>query len=63
MIRNYLAIFKDFRVITKGQSRKYVFLMLISSGLYHIFSLLPPIATAGIIAMVTEENMNFVLPY
>ncbi len=63
MIRNYLAIFKDFRVITKGQSRKYVFLMLISSGLYHIFSLLPPIATAGIIAMVTEENMNFVFLY
>ena len=63
MIRNYLDIFDDFRVITKNQSKKYVFLMLLSSGLYHIFSLLPPIATAGIIAMVTEENMNFVFLY
>lgn len=63
MLRNYLDIFNDFRVITKNQSKKYVFLMLFSSGLYHIFSLLPPIATAGIIAMVTEENMNFVFLY
>ncbi len=63
MFRNYLNIFDDFRVITKKQSKKYVFLMLISSAFHHIFSLLPPIAAAGIIAMVTEENMNLVFFY
>jgi len=63
MLRNYLDIFNDFRVITKDQSKKYIFLMLLSSGLYHIFSLLPPIATAGIIAMVTEEKMSLVFLY
>jgi len=63
MLRNYLEIFHNFKIITKNQKKGYVFLMFFSSALYHLFSLLPPIASAGIIAMITEENMNAVFMY
>ena len=60
MIRNYVSIFKDFLYITKKRKTSVVVQLFLSSALSHISSLLPPIATAQIIAMISDANMHAV---
>lgn len=52
--------FNTFRTLLKIANKKMFIIiqMFISSGLNNISSLLPPIATSGIIAMVTQGNFN-----
>lgn len=63
MFRNYLNILHDFKEITKGRRSGFVFFMFISSGLSHIFSLLPPLASSAIIAVIADGDMGFVTIY
>lgn len=56
MIR-YFDTFKKLLKIA-NQKRWLIIQMFISSGLNNISSLLPPVATSGIIAMITKNNFN-----
>lgn len=61
-MRRYFNIFKKLIQIANG--RKFVIVqMFISSCMFNLFSLLPPIATAGIIAMITGNNFSGVWYY
>ncbi len=57
--------FDIFKTLLKIENKKiYIIIqMFISSGLNNISSLLPPVATAGIIAMVTSNNFNGIWIY
>lgn len=57
--------FDTFRTLLKIANKKtfVIVQMFISFGLYNISSLLPPIATSGIIAMVTSNNFNGIWIY
>ncbi len=57
--------FDTFKTLLRIANKKtwIVIQMFISSGLNNISSLLPPIATAGIIAMVTSNNFNGIWLY
>ncbi len=57
-MKNYIKIFKDLLEINDYKKIWVIIQMFISSGLNNISSLLPPVATAGIIAMITENNFN-----
>jgi len=61
-MKNYIAIFKNLLEIANGRMG-LIIQMFISSGLNNILSLLPPIATAGIVAMVTQNNFNGIWYY
>ena len=52
--------FDTFKTLLQIANKKMwlVIQMFISSGLNNISSLLPPIATSGIIAMITDNNFN-----
>lgn len=63
MFQNYLNIFHDFKAIAKGRKSIFIFFMIVSSGLSHIFSLLPPLASSAIIAEIVEKDMNLVIVY
>lgn len=63
MLKNYIEIFKDFNYVTRKKKKSVVIQMFISSALNHISSLLPPVATAGIIAMISKNNMDLVFMY
>ena len=56
-MKRYFQIFKDLLSID-NKKNFIIFQMFISSGLNNIASLLPPIATAGIITIVTNKNFN-----
>ena len=56
-MRSYFNTFKDLLCIANNQLF-IIIQMFVSSGLNNIASLLPPVATAGIVAMVTENNFN-----
>lgn len=57
--------FNTFKTLLKIANKKMfiVIQMFISSGLNNISSLLPPIATSGIIAMVTQGNFDGIWVY
>lgn len=57
-MKNYIKIFKDLLRINDYKKICIIIQMFISSGLNNISSLLPPTATAGIIAMITENNFD-----
>lgn len=56
-MKGYFNTFKDLLSIANNRLL-LIIQMFVSSGLNNIASLLPPIATAGIVAMVTENNFN-----
>ncbi len=61
-MRSYIDTFKTLLEI--ANKRMWLIVqMFISSGLNNISSLLPPIATAGIIAMITANNFNGIWYY
>jgi len=61
-MKRYIDIFKTLLQIDK--SKIFVIIqMFISSGLNNLSSLLPPIATSGIIAMITVNNFNGIWIY
>ncbi len=61
-MKNYVEIFK--KLLEINDKKNFTILqMFISSGLNNIASLLPPIATSGIIAMVTSNNFNGIWIY
>lgn len=62
-MKNYIKIFKDLLQINDNKKIFVIIQMFISSGLNNISSLLPPIATSGIIAMITENNFNDIWIY
>ncbi len=56
-MKNYVEIFK--KLLQINDKKNFAIIqMFVSSGLNNIASLLPPIATSGIIAMVTSDNFN-----
>ena len=56
-MKNYIEIFK--KLLQINDKKNFAIIqMFVSSGLNNIASLLPPIATSGIIAMVTSDNFN-----
>lgn len=61
-MKNYIDTFKTLLRIA-NKRMWLVVQMFISSGLNNISSLLPPIATAGIIAMITANNFNGIWYY
>ena len=65
-MKRYLTIFKNLLKIDKNK-RWVIIKMFISYGINNISSLLPPLATAGIIAMITQNNFvgiwNYVILY
>lgn len=61
-MKSYFNTFKD--LLSIANNRIWIIVqMFISSGLNNIASLLPPVATAGIVAMVTENNFNGIWVY
>lgn len=61
-MKRYFAIFKNLLGI--ANNRKWVIIqMFISSAINNLSSLLPPLATSGIIAMVTANNFNGIWLY
>lgn len=61
-MKNYFDIFKTLLQIA-NKKIWWIIQMFISSGLNNISSLLPPIATAGIISMITTNNFNGIWYY
>lgn len=65
-MKRYLTIFKNLLKIDNNK-RWVIIKMFISYGINNISSLLPPLATAGIIAMITQNNFvgiwNYVILY
>lgn len=57
--------FDTVRTLIKIANDKFIYViqMFVSCCLYNLSSLLPPIATAGIIAVVTENNFNGIWYY
>ncbi len=56
-MKSYFNTFKD--LLSIANNRLFLIIqMFVSSGLNNVASLLPPVATAGIVAMVTENNFN-----
>lgn len=61
-MKEYFNIFKTLLKI--DNKKKFIIIqMFISSGLNNISSLLPPLATAGIISVVTQNNFNGIWIY
>lgn len=61
-MKRYFNIFKNLLSIA-NKKNWLIIQMFISSGLNNISSLLPPIATSGIIAMITANNFNGIWYY
>lgn len=61
-MKRYFNTFKTLLQIA-DRKKSVVVQMFISSGLNNLSSLLPPVATAGIIAMVTENNFQGIWGY
>ena len=57
--------FDTVRTLIKIANDKFIVViqMFVSCCLYNLSSLLPPIATAGIIAVITENNFNGIWYY
>lgn len=61
-MKRYFLIFKNLLQI--ANNKKWLIVqMFISSGLSNLLSLLPPVATAGIIAEITASNLNGIWIY
>ena len=61
-MKRYFNIFKN--LLSIANKKNWIIIqMFISSGLNNISSLLPPIATSGIIAMITANNFNGIWYY
>lgn len=56
-MKRYFEIFQNLLQIA-GNKKNVIIQMFVSSGLNNLASLLPPIATAGIIAMVTAKDFS-----
>ncbi len=61
-MKRYFETFKTLLCIA-NQKKWVVFQMFLSAGLNNLASLLPPIATAGIIAMITQNNFEGIWIY
>ena len=61
-MRRYFNIFKKLLQIA-NKKRFLVIQLFLSSGVNNLFSLLPPIATSGIIAMITGNDFSGVWYY
>ena len=58
----YIEIIRNLRRVA-GRRRHLDYLLFGSSAMYNFAGLLPPIATAGIIRMITEENFSGIWVY
>ena len=61
-MKRYFDIFKTMMRIA-NKKKFVVFQMFLSCCIYNVSSLLPPVATAGIIAVITENNFNGIWIY
>jgi|GEM_PF-6480315 len=61
-MKQYLAIYRNLQRVV-GENRRLTFLMFVSSGAYNLAALLPPLATAGIVRIVTEGNFDGIWYY
>lgn len=61
-MRQYVEIVRSLFKVAGGR-KHLIFLMFFSSAAYNLAGLLPPLATAGIIRMVTEEKFHEVWKY
>lgn len=61
-MRRYIDSVKKLFEIAKGK-RFVVIQMFISCGLYNLCTLLPPIATSGIIAVISDGNFKGIWVY
>lgn len=61
-MKRYFKIFKNLLNIDNHENW-VIIQMFLSSGINNISSLLPPLATAGIIAMITQNNFNGIWNY
>ena len=61
-MQQYLTIYRNLcRVV--GENRKLTFLMFFSSAAYNLIVLLPPVATAGVIKVVMDNNFDGIWYY
>ena len=58
----YVEIVRNLRKVA-GRKRHLDYLLFTSSAMYNLAGLLPPIATAGIIRMITEDNFSGIWIY
>ena len=58
----YIEIVRNLRRVA-GRKRHLDYLLFSSSAMYNLAGLLPPVATAGIIRMITEENFSGIWIY
>ena len=61
-MKAYLDIFKTLLEID-NKKKKYIIIMFISNLVSNVFSLLPPIAASGIVAMITAKNSSGIFGY
>lgn len=61
-MKAYVDIFKTLLEID-NKKKKYIIIMFLSSLINNIFSLLPPIAASGIVAMITAKNSSGIFGY
>ena len=61
-MRRYIDSVKKLFEIAKGK-RFVVIQMFISCGLYNLCTLLPPVATSGIIAVISDGNFKGIWVY
>ena len=61
-MKQYIEIIKNLFKVAGGK-KHLTFLMFFSSAAYNLAGLLPPLATAGIIRMITEEKFHEVWKY
>ncbi|MBR3131575.1 ABC transporter ATP-binding protein [Candidatus Saccharibacteria bacterium] len=61
-MKQYIDIFRNLLRVA-GRQRRLNFLMFASSGAYNFAGLLPPFAAAGIIKMITEEDLTGIWIY
>ena len=58
----YIEIIRNIRKVA-GRKRHLDYLLVASSAAYNLAGLLPPLATAGIVRMITEENFSGIWIY
>lgn len=61
-MKQYVEIIRNLRRVA-GRRRHLDYLMLFSSAAYNLAGLLPPLATSGIIRMITEDNYSGIWVY
>ena len=61
-MKTYLDIFRTLIEIDNKKKKKII-IMFLSDAISNIFSLLPPVAAAGIVAMITTKNSSGIFGY